>query len=206
VLGWGSGGDALFGEFLVVADGGDPLVDAEGGDVLVLGELHGSDESLAEIGEGGGGFGFDVALGDGGEEASEGGAEITGGDKAAGEVKGDVPAGLFADEGLGVFAGVEGAEVGMAVAARQAALAAIDKGEGAERGTVFLRCGGGTANAACGGRAMRFRSGRRAAGLRCGGTTAVFGRGRRTDMCACGRRAASGTSRHGSLLKERFGI
>jgi hypothetical protein len=91
---------------------------------------------LAEVGEGGGGFGFDVALGYGGEEASEGGGDVAGGDVVAGEEAGDVLAGLFAGEGLGFFFGVEDAEIGMAGAARSAALAAVGEGEGAERCAV----------------------------------------------------------------------
>jgi len=54
------------------ADGFAPGIRAEGVDVFVLGEVQGLDESLAEIGEGGGGFGLDLALGDSGEEVSEG--------------------------------------------------------------------------------------------------------------------------------------
>jgi len=42
-----------------------------------------------------------LALGDRGEEASEGGAEIAGGQKAAGKVIGDVLAGGLASEGFG---------------------------------------------------------------------------------------------------------
>jgi len=42
---------------------------AEGVDVFVLGEVQSLHEGLAEVGESGGGFGFDVALGYGGKEA-----------------------------------------------------------------------------------------------------------------------------------------
>src|SRR5216684_2332711 len=52
------------------------------------------------MGEGGGGFGFDLTLGDRGEEASEGGAEIAGGHIAAGKVIGDILAGGLASKGL----------------------------------------------------------------------------------------------------------
>jgi hypothetical protein len=62
---------------------------------------------LAQIGEGGGSFGFELALGYGGKEATEGVAEIAGGDVVAGKVIGDVFAGFFAREGLGMLAGVE---------------------------------------------------------------------------------------------------
>src|SRR6266851_5254848 len=70
-------------------------------DVFVLGEVQGLDERLAEIGEGGGGFGLHLTLGDSGEEASEGGAEIAGGHIAAGKVIGDILAGGLASKGLG---------------------------------------------------------------------------------------------------------
>jgi hypothetical protein len=49
----------------------------------------------------------------GGEEASEGGAEIAGGHVAGGEVIGDVLAGGCTTKGLRFLAGVEGAEIGM---------------------------------------------------------------------------------------------
>ena len=59
------------GQVEIISDGLAPGVRAVGVDVLVLGEVQGLDESLAEIGEGGGGFGLDLALGDSGEEVSE---------------------------------------------------------------------------------------------------------------------------------------
>jgi hypothetical protein len=119
-----------------------PGVGAVGVDVFVLGEVEGLNKSLAQVGQGGGGFGFDLALGYGGEEASEGGAEIAGGEIAAGQVIGDVFAGFLASEGLGFLAGVEGAEVRMAGLARSAAAAAVDKGESTQRGTAFGAIGG----------------------------------------------------------------
>ena len=73
------------GLFVGGADGFAPGIGAVGVDVFVLGEGQGLDEGLAEIGEGGGGFGFQLALGDSGEEASEGGTEIARGHKAAGK-------------------------------------------------------------------------------------------------------------------------
>src|SRR6202045_2651509 len=89
------------------ADGFAPVIGAEGFDVFHLSELEGLDYGLAEIGEGGGGFGLHLALGYGGEEASESGAEVAGGHEAAGEVIGDILAGFLAGEGLRVLAGVE---------------------------------------------------------------------------------------------------
>jgi len=102
---------------------------AEGVDVFVLGEFESLHEGLAEVGESGGGFGFDVALGYGGEEAGEGFGYVAGGDVVAGEEAGDVLAGLFSGEELGFFFGVEEAEIRMALAARHAALAAVGESE-----------------------------------------------------------------------------
>ena len=99
----------LGGLFVGLADGFAPGVGVVGVDVFVLGEGQNLDQGLAEISEGGGGFGFYVALGDGGEEASEGGGEVAGGHEAAGKVIGDVLAGFPAGEGLRFLAGVEGA-------------------------------------------------------------------------------------------------
>ena len=76
------------------------------------------------------------------EEASEGGAEIAGGHIAAGKVIGDVLAGGLASKGLRVLAGVEGAEIRMVDAAGNAAVAAVDKGERTQRGTVLGAIGG----------------------------------------------------------------
>src|SRR6266446_7116249 len=100
----------LGGLFMGGADGFAPGIGVVGVDVFVLGEGQDLDEGLAEIGEGGGGFGFHLTLGDGGEEASQGGAEIAGGHIAAGKVIGDIIAGLLASEGLRFLAGVERAE------------------------------------------------------------------------------------------------
>ena len=149
-VGFRRGRNALFGLFLVVADGCQPTIDAEGADELMLGELHGLNEGLAQIGEGGCGFGFDVALGDGGEEPAKGGAQIASGNVAAGKVVGDVLAGLVAGEVLGFFAGVEGAEVRMTVAAGRAALAAIGKGERTEGRTVLVTRSSGAISLTCG--------------------------------------------------------
>ncbi len=128
--------------FVGGADGFAPGICAVGVDVFVLGEGQGLHEGLAEIGEGGGGLGFDLTLGDGGEEASEGGAEIAGGHKAAGKVIGDVLAGGLASKGLCFLAGVEGAEIGVVDAARDTAVAAVDKHERTQRGTVLGAMGG----------------------------------------------------------------
>jgi len=96
-----------------IADGSSPGVGAEGVDVLALGKMDGLDESLGETGEGVGGARLDVAADDGGQEAAEGGTEIAGGEVLAGEEIGEVAGEFICGAGLGVFAGVVGAEVGM---------------------------------------------------------------------------------------------
>ena len=130
------------GLFVGGADGFAPGICAVGVDVFVLGEGQSLHEGLAEVGEGGGGFGFHVTLSDSGEEASEGGAEIAGGHEAAGKVIGDILAGGLAGEGLCFLTGVEGAEVRMAELAGNAAVAAVDKHERTQRGTVLGVIGG----------------------------------------------------------------
>ena len=132
----------LGGLFVGGADGFTPGIGVVGVDVFVLGEGQDLDEGLAEIGEGGGGFGFHLTLGDSGEKASEGGAEIAGGHKAAGKVIGDVLAGGFASKGLCILAGVERAEIGMAELAGNAAAAAVDEHERTQRVTVLGAIGG----------------------------------------------------------------
>jgi hypothetical protein len=61
--------------------------------------------------------------------AAEGGAEIAGGEVFAGEEVGEVLGGFIGGAGLGFFAGVVAAEVGMIGGAGRAALAAVGKGE-----------------------------------------------------------------------------
>src|SRR5216684_7623621 len=177
---WGIWRRVIDGLFMGSADGFAPVIRAEGVDVFALGEVQGLDEGLAEIGKGGGGFGFHLTLGDGGEEASEGGAEIAGGQIAAGKVIGDILAGFLASEGLRFLASVERTEVRMAVSARSAALSAICKGEGTQRRTVLLACD----------------------------RTAVFFMcDRRAVFFMCDRRAVDGAiGGHGSLQRVKFWI
>jgi hypothetical protein len=85
-----------------------------------------------------------LALGDSGQEASQGGAEIASGHIAAGEVIGDILAGGLASKGLRFLACVERAEVRMARPAGSAALASIGKGESTQRGTVLGAIGHGS--------------------------------------------------------------
>jgi hypothetical protein len=141
----------------------------------VLGDGDGLDHGLAEIGEGGGDFGFYIAAGDGAEDASHGAAEIASGQQFCWKEARDVLADLFGGETFGFLLGVEVAEIRMAGTARSAALAAIGKGESTQTGTVFLAGGRKTAN--------------------------LIG-GRRAVFFLCGRKTANGAFRgHGSLLK-----
>lgn len=120
-----------------MADASAPAVPVEGIGEFVLGEMDGLQESLGEIGEGGGGFGFDLSIGDGGEEAGEGETEIAGGDVFAGKEESDIVADLRGGLCLGFLASVEETEMRMAVRAGSAATAAVGEGEGAEGRTVL---------------------------------------------------------------------
>jgi|SRR5580692_2924380 hypothetical protein len=90
--------------------------------------MEGLDEGSTEVGEGRDGFGLDLTLGDGGEEAPEGGAEVTGRHVLAGKIAGDFLAHFLASEDPGFPASMEGTEI-MAVAAWNAAAAAIGERE-----------------------------------------------------------------------------
>ncbi len=129
-------------------NGTAPFVRAEGLRVLMLGEGEGLNQSLANVGEGHGSFGFDLTPGDGTEEASQCASEIASRHVMFGEVRRYILAGLFGDEGLGFLLSMVVAEIQMAGAARSAALAAIGKGESTQIGTVLLRRGRKTANGA----------------------------------------------------------
>ncbi len=74
------------------ADDAAPGFGVEGVDVFVLGEVDRLQQSLAEIGESGGGPGLDLTLGDGGEQVAQSGAEVAGGDVAPGKAVGDIAA------------------------------------------------------------------------------------------------------------------
>ncbi len=108
-----------------VADGLAPAVRAESVDVFVLGEVNGLHESLGQVGDSVGGFGFDVTADNGGDEAAQGSAEIASGKVVAGEEVGQVFAEVLCGAGSGFFLGVVEAEAGMLAGARSAATAAI---------------------------------------------------------------------------------
>jgi len=95
----------------------------------MLGKMDGLNEGLGEIGEGAGGAGLDIAPSYAGDEAAEGSAEIAGGEVFTGEEIGEVAGEFIGGAGLGIFAGVVGAEVGMAGGAGSAALAAVGESE-----------------------------------------------------------------------------
>ena len=111
------------------ADGIAPAFGAEGVDVFVLREMGGLHEGLHHVGDGAGEFGIYVAADYGGNEASEGGAEVAAGKIVAGEEAGEVFAERCGGLGLGFFLGVVEAEVGMVAGAGSAAAAAIGERE-----------------------------------------------------------------------------
>jgi hypothetical protein len=111
------------------ADGGAPAFRAEGVDVFVLGEVDGLHESLGQVSDGVGGFGFYIAADNGADEAAQGGAKIAGGEVVAGEEVAQVFAEFLRVAGAGFFLGVVEAEAGMFAGARSAATAAIREGK-----------------------------------------------------------------------------
>jgi hypothetical protein len=127
--------------------------------VFVLGDGDGLEHGLGEIGEGGGDFRLDLALGDGAEEAGHGDAEIASGQQLCRKKARDVFSDLLRGEGFGFFLGMEVTEVQVAGAAGGAALAAIGRGESAQvGGTVFLGFGHSTANGAVRGHGILLKS------------------------------------------------
>jgi len=95
----------------------------------VLREVDGLHESLGQVGNGAGGFGFYIAADNGGDEACQGGAEIAGGEVVAGEEVVQVFAEFLRGAGAGFFLGVVEAEAGIFAGARGAATAAIGEGK-----------------------------------------------------------------------------
>jgi hypothetical protein len=112
-----------------LADGFAPAFGAEGVDVFVLGEVDGLQLSLEHVGDGAGEFGFYIAADHGGDEASEGGVEIVGGEVVAGEEDGEVFGEFTGGLGTGLLLGMVEAEVGMVADAGGAAAAAIGETE-----------------------------------------------------------------------------
>ena len=110
----------------------------KGVDIFVLGKMDGLNEGLGEIGQGASRARLDVAASYAGDEAAEGGAEIAGGEVFAGKEIGQLVGELIGGAGLGFFASVEAAEVGMPAGAGSAALTAVGEGEAAQ-GHAVLR-------------------------------------------------------------------
>ena len=210
-------------QFLVLAirividggvDGFAPGLGAEGVYVFALGKLDGLYEGLAEIGKGRSSLELDLALGGGGEETPESGAEIAGGEIFAGEEIGDVAAHFVGSAGLRFLAGMVVAEVRMTGKEGSAAAVAIGEGERTQSGAVFspcdrravlfkrdgsaivFTCDGMTAFFDCDGRAVFFMRDGKAVFLNCDGRAAFLNGDRRAVNGA--------TSRHGSLQKRRI--
>ena len=118
---WSGGGVGFGGgreEIVVVAsdgvaDGSAPGIGAESLTILVLGDVDRLHERLGQVGDGAGGSGFYIAADNGGDEASQGGAEIAGGEVVAGKEVGQVFAERLSSVGAGFFLGVIEAEVGI---------------------------------------------------------------------------------------------
>jgi hypothetical protein len=112
-----------------IADGLAPAIRAEGVGVFVLGDVDGLHESLGQVGDGAGGSGFYIAADDGGDEASQGGAEIAGGKVVTGEEIGEVFAERLCGTGASFFLGVVETEMGIVADTRSAATAAVREGK-----------------------------------------------------------------------------
>src|SRR6266852_9633621 len=138
LFGFGVGREAVVAVAVVgVADGFAPAVPAESVDVFVLGDVDGLHESLDQVGDGVGGFGFYIAADNGGDETCQGGAEIAGGEVVAGEEVVQVFAEFMRGAGAGFFLGVVGAEAGIVADARSAATAAIRESKRTQGHTVL---------------------------------------------------------------------
>jgi hypothetical protein len=124
-----------------IGDGVAPAVAAEGVDVFLLGQANGPEESLRQVGDGPRGFRFYVTANDGRDEATQGSAEIAGGEVVAGKEVGQVLADGFGGAGAGFFLGVVEAEVGMVAGAGGAATAAIGEGKQTRGCAVVLTSG-----------------------------------------------------------------
>jgi len=112
-----------------VADGFAPVVGAKRVNVFVPGDLDGLQENLGHVGNGSGVFGFYIPADNGGYEATQGSAEIAGGEVVAGEEVGQVIAERFFGVGAGFFLGVVEAEMRIFAGARGTAAAAIRERE-----------------------------------------------------------------------------
>jgi hypothetical protein len=112
-----------------VANDAAPVVGVIGVDVFVLGELDGLEESLGEIGDGAGSFGFYITANEGGDQAAQGRAEVAGGDELSGKKIGEILSEFFGGESLGLPAEVVRAEIRTVAGERATALTAIGKGE-----------------------------------------------------------------------------
>ncbi len=108
-----------------IADGFAPGVGAEGLTIFVLGDVDGLHESLRQVGDSVGGFGLYIAADDGGDEASQGSAEIAGGKVVGGEEVVEVLAEFLRGAGAVFFLGVVEAEAGMLGGAGSEATAAV---------------------------------------------------------------------------------
>src|SRR5260370_35336885 len=106
-----------------------PSVGVKGVDVFILGDGDGLKHGLGEIGESGGDFGFDLALGDGAKESRHGNAEIASGQQFCRKEASYVLTDLLSGERFGSLLGMEVTEMQVAGAARRAARAATGQVE-----------------------------------------------------------------------------
>jgi hypothetical protein len=147
-FGFGGGGweEVVVVEVDGIADAFAPAVGAESVDVFVFGEVDGLHEGLGQVGDGAGGSGLYLAADNGGDEATQGGTEIAGGEVVAGKEVGQVFAEFFGGAGAGFLLGVAEAELRVAGDAGRAATAAIREGKHTQGHAVVFRRGRGAAD------------------------------------------------------------
>jgi hypothetical protein len=110
--------------------------------VLLFGQVDGLKEGLTEVGQSGGGPGFEMAQSYGGHEMAESSAEVRAGEIVAGETVGEVASDLLSGLGLGFLASVIGAKERMRSLPRHAAVVAVAVSEGTEQGAALERSRG----------------------------------------------------------------
>jgi hypothetical protein len=120
-------------------DGVLPGILVEGFLEFLFGVDVGLKHQLAEIGEGGSSFGFDITLSGRGEEGGESVAEVTGGNEVGVEIFGDLVSGALRFDLFLEFEGVEITEIGLCEVAGHSATAPVAKCKGTEQ---FASIGG----------------------------------------------------------------
>jgi|ERR1700684_3028618 len=124
-----------------VANCGAPSLGSVGADEFLLGEAKGLGHGLADVGQGVGGFVFEVTLCDGGKELAHRGSQVAGCDEVMRKRRGEGAANTLRGDGLRFLASVKSAEMSVRWREQHAATAAVGEGETAG-GVATLGNGG----------------------------------------------------------------